>query len=234
MDFEAEVQRIYESILRPGMGAVDVGAHVGRHGLEMLRCVAPSGRVVMFEPIPALFQALASEMRQSADWQQLAEVHPFALSDAVGETEFCIAVDAPGFSGIRERRYDVPTRVEKIRVEMRRLDDVVRHWVRVDYIKIDTEGAEWNVIKGASDTIDLHRPIVTFEFGANSFSAFNVDPVDVFDFFDARSYDILDILGRRLERAAFNASAFRQEVWDYIAVPKEKKLLLPAFAESES
>jgi hypothetical protein len=33
MDFEADVQRVYEAVLRPGMGAVDVGAHVGRHGM---------------------------------------------------------------------------------------------------------------------------------------------------------------------------------------------------------
>lgn len=222
IDYEAKVQEVYETVLRAGMGAVDVGAHVGRHGLEMIRCVAPGGHVAMFEPLPDLFAKLRQQVQSDPALRSHAEVQPFALSDTAGQTEFCIAVDAPGFSGIRERRYDVPTRVQRIEVSMRRLDDVVSGMKRVDYIKIDTEGAEWSVLKGASGTIDRHRPVITFEFGENSYSAFGVNPDDVHDFFVEKGYLVLDILGKSLDKAAFHSSSVRQELWDYIAVPSEK------------
>jgi FkbM family methyltransferase len=222
MDYEAKVQQVYEAILRPGMGGIDVGAHVGRHSLEMVRCVAPGGYVMMFEPLPDQFAALQSCIQADLTLSKHAEVHPFALSDVSGQTEFCVAVDAPGYSGIRERRYDVPTRVKRITVPLARLDDVAGHMKRVDYIKIDTEGAEWNVLKGAPRTLDRHRPVVTFEFGENSYSAFNVDPAEVFQFFALKSFTVLDILGRQLDQEAFCSSSIRQNVWDYIAVPNEK------------
>jgi FkbM family methyltransferase len=222
MDFEAKVQGVYEAVLRPGMGAVDVGAHVGRHGMEMVKCVAPGGHVMMFEPLPDLFATLHDRVKADDAINACAEVYPFALSDTTGETEFCVAVDAPGFSGLRERRYDVPTRVRRINVSVRRLDDIAKLMVRVDYIKIDTEGAEWNVLKGASQTIDRHRPVITFEFGENSYSAFDVNPVDVYSFFARKSFWVLDILGRRLDEAGFRSSSVRQEVWDYVAIPNEK------------
>lgn len=222
MDFESMVQSVYESLLRPGMGAIDVGAHVGRHGLEMVRCVAPLGQVKMFEPIPDLFTSLSARVNADEGIRRCAEVFPFALSDESGDTEFCIAVDAPGYSGIRERHYDVPTRVQRINVPMKRLDEVAGEMTRVDYIKIDTEGAEWNVIKGAVRTIERHRPIITFEFGQNSYGCFDVNPLDVHKFFTERFFSIMDVLGRRLDDEAFLSSSIRQEVWDYVAVPGEK------------
>lgn len=222
IDYESKVQQVYEAVLRPGMGAIDVGAHVGRHSMEMLRCVSPGGRVMMFEPLPDLFSALSARIAEDASLSSIGEVHPFALSDTTGATEFCVAVDAPGFSGMRERKYDVPTRVQRISVDMRRLDDVVNSMRRVDFIKIDTEGAEWHVLKGAMATIERHRPVITFEFGANSYQAFDVDPFDVHRALSARNYAVLDILGRRLGEEAFAASSVHQAVWDYIAVPLEK------------
>jgi FkbM family methyltransferase len=222
MDFETKVQNVYQTVLRPGMGAIDVGAHVGRHGLEMTKCVSPGGRVMMFEPLPDLYSVLRSHIEGDPSIKKCAEIHPFALSDITGETEFCVAVDALGYSGIRERHYDVPTRVQRIRVSVRRLDEVASEMKRVDYIKIDTEGAEWNVMKGASKIIIRDRPVITFEFGENSYGAFDVDPIEVFKFFAEKSFVVLDILGRELDEEAFRLSSIRQDLWDYVSVPAEK------------
>jgi len=222
MDFEARVQSVYEGFLRPGMGAIDVGAHEGRHGFRMIERVAVSGYVMMFEPLPILFAALTSKVQADQALRCCAEVLPFALSNTTGNTEFCVAHDAPGYSGLRERRYDVPTRVQRINVEVRRLDEVAASMGRIDYIKIDTEGAEWNVIQGGSRLIERHRPIITFEFGENSYSIFNVNPADVFGFFAKQSFLVFDIFGRKLDEESFRSSSIRQEVWDYIAVPTEK------------
>jgi FkbM family methyltransferase len=222
IDFESKVQEFYSMLLRPGMVAIDVGAHVGRHGLEMIKCVAPGGFVLMFEPLPEQFSGLDACIRADHEMAKHAAVYPYALSDKVGETEFCVAVDCPGYSGIRERRYDTPTRVQRIQVPARRLDDEVGSLKRVDYIKIDTEGGEWHVLQGAAETIKRYRPSITFEFGESGYAAFGVDPGEVFRFFAKQSYAVLDILKRNLSEAEFCTSSRTQAVWDYIAVPREK------------
>lgn len=227
MDYDKRVQQLYEAVLRPGMGAIDVGAHVGRHGIEMAKLVMPSGCVKMFEPLPELFLRLQQQILENFPNSNTTTVHPYALSDTNGETEFCVAVDAPWFSGMRERVMNITTEVQHIKVQVRRMDDIARDMNSVDFIKIDTEGAEWAVLRGGGDTISRHRPVVTFEFGFESYSAYDVDPVDVFKFFGDKSYVMMDILGRSLDVSAFCSSSIQQEVWDYVAMPREKLALYP-------
>ncbi len=150
IDYEGRVQRVYESILRAGMVAVDVGAHVGRHGFEMARLVAPGGHVHLFEPLPAMIAVLRARIEADAALRAVTTLHPYAISNSSGVTDFCVATDALAYSGIKERRYDTETAVERIQVVVRRLDDTLSAASRLDYVKIDTEGAEWNVIQGAA------------------------------------------------------------------------------------
>jgi FkbM family methyltransferase len=229
VDFEAKLQRFYEHFLTPGMFVVDVGAHLGRHGLEMLRLVEPGGRALLCEPLPDLYANLKGRIESECGGSNV-EVVPYALSDEEGASEFCVAVDALAYSGIRERHYDSETRVVHITVELRRMDNIIANWPRLDYIKIDTEGAEWNVIKGAAGSIQRCRPVVSFEFGESSYAAYGVSPGEVHDFFLANRYSIFDILGRELARESFEESSRHQAVWDYLAIPNEKKSLAAALS----
>ncbi len=219
IDYEQKLQSFYESFLAPGMVAADVGAHAGRHAFEMARLVGPQGRVHMFEPLPQMQAHLREKVAADPLLGRVTILYPYALSNVGGVTEFCVATDALAYSGIRERHYDSPTGVERIRVEVRRLDDVLASVPALDYIKIDTEGAEWDVLQGAAQLIARFRPVVTFEFGENSYAAYGVDPARVHAFFVANGYLVFDILGRELGQPAFVDSSRRQEVWDYAAVP---------------
>jgi FkbM family methyltransferase len=223
IDFESRVQRVYEAVLRPGCGAIDVGAHVGRHAFEMMKLVTPGGHVKMYEPMPEFFAKLCTRVNNLIGADQKVEVYPYALSDSTGQTEFCVAIDAPWFSGMRERRYDSPTRVQRIEVPVRKLDDEARLMSRVDYIKIDTEGAEFYVLKGSTETMHRHRPVITFEFGLASYKVYDIDPGEVYRFFQLHSYNLYDILGKlMIDEASFSLSSVNQQLWDYIAVPIEK------------
>lgn len=218
MDYEQRVQAIYEAHLRPGMVAVDAGAHVGRHAFEMARLVAPGGNVYLFEPLPQMVSHLKGRIAGDARLQAVCKVYPYALSDSNGSTEFCVAVDALAYSGLKERRYDTATAVERIKVEVRRLDEVLSALPRLDYVKIDTEGAEWQVLLGAESLIAKFRPLISFEFGENAYAPYGVNPADVHAFLAAHGYRVYDILGRELDGPAFVDSSKRQQVWDYFSV----------------
>lgn len=126
-DYEQTVLEVYEAFLRPGMIAVDAGAHVGRHAFEMARLVASNGHIYMFEPLPPMIAELKKKRKiiMDAGLGAMMTLYPYALSNFSGTTEFCVATDALGYSGLKERRYDTPTAVERIQVEVHRLDDVL-------------------------------------------------------------------------------------------------------------
>jgi FkbM family methyltransferase len=226
IDYESILQALYEAILAPGDVAVDVGAHKGRHTFPMARRVGPGGKVHAFEPLPACQEAFAR--RLAGDLRALAPrivLRPFALGDRSGESEFVVARDALGYSGLKERVYDVPTALERIKVQVRTLDSLLLDLPALRYIKVDAEGGEYHVLRGAEQILRKHRPVVTTEFGANSIGQYGITPGDLADLFARLDYRVFDIRGREVsDRDAFVRSATVQEVWDYLSIPRETDL----------
>jgi FkbM family methyltransferase len=228
-DFEALLETFYRGFLRSGNVCIDIGAHEGRHMNPMLECIGSSGRMLAFEPIPALASKLAATIVERG-LEASVTIHQVALADASGTSTFVIATDAPAYSGLLERVYDVPTGTQKIEVTLAKLDEVFSGEDRLDYIKIDAEGAEWSILKGARKVLDRYRPVVSFEFGEASYRNYGVVPEEVHDYFSSLGYQVFDIKGRELDREAFSTSSVRQEVWDYIALGRERssaELLAP-------
>ncbi len=223
MDYESILQKVYESILESGDVAIDVGAHVGRHTIPIAKKIIPNGRVYAIEPLPMCQNRLLNLI--NADSQLLSEIvtlYPYALSDYEGISDFTIVKDDLGYSGLKERKLDNKSRLEKSRVFTKKLDNLFPDINDLKYIKIDAEGGEFNILKGGINTIRKFRPVVTFEFGASSYAAYSVIPEHVFVFWDELNYKIYDILGNLLDSEnVFAQSSINQNVWDYIALPAE-------------
>jgi FkbM family methyltransferase len=218
-DYERLLELFYCSFLRPGNLAVDVGAHTGRHAIPIARAVAPGGRVIAYEPLPLASQLL----QQTVDTEGVdVTVRPFALGDRDGRHEFVFAVDLPAYSGLRTRVYDGPTRIEKLTVDVRTLDGELLPSETVDYIKIDAEGGELGILRGAKSLLSRCAPVVTFEFGANSIGSYDISVADMADFWRDKPYVIHDILGQPLTRDGFVSSALKQDLWDYVALPTSR------------
>jgi len=223
MDFEARLEQFYSTIVRPGSTCVDVGAHEGRHAIPLARLVGTAGKILAFEPLPKQNKTLHGLVEREG-LAGTVSIFPYALSTTEGQTTFVVAEDAPAYSGLLERVYDSPTRLSRIDVQVRRLDSVLQGTITaLNYMKIDTEGAEWLVIQGASELIAAFRPTITFEFGLSSYKNYEVDPLVVHAYFLSQNYVVFDILGRELDAESFASSSVRQEVWDYVAIPSERK-----------
>lgn len=210
--FEDRLQHLYMSLLKEGDFCIDIGAHTGRHALPM-SCAVGAGSVAAFEPNPSIAQRLRARMELLS--VSNVTVHELALSDESGTAEFVVAVDRPEESGLRERVYNGPTRQEKVAVRLAQLDSLGLGAPR--FIKLDTEGAEYKVLLGARSTVARARPVIAFEFGEQSYSAYGVDPNDVYAYFESLGYEVFSIYGGRLEQAAFAKASRLQAYWDYIA-----------------
>jgi FkbM family methyltransferase len=149
--WEPHVMQAISDHLRPGAVAVDVGAYIGTHTLLMSRLVGDRGRVLAFEPQLKIYQELLVNLDLNRITNVQAEMvalgavteritMSWARSVNEGSTSF-------GEGGNR--------------VELRTLD--AYRLPTVSLIKIDVEGQEEHVLRGARDTILRHRPVLLVE-----------------------------------------------------------------------
>jgi FkbM family methyltransferase len=231
--YEVLVQEVYEALLRDGDVAIDVGAHRGRHCLPMAECVFPHGKVLAFEPLPPCRVQLKQELAAyRAELAKVLTLYPYALSDTPGTADFVVARDALAYSGLKQRTYDWPTRLRRIPVEVKRLDDLCLGLPSLQFIKIDAEGAEYSILKGATGCLRKFRPVVAFEFGINSSRAYGVTPHEMNELWAQEGYQVLAITGKLLTPEEFMTSACEQRLWDYVAVPEERQDLRRIIVET--
>jgi FkbM family methyltransferase len=192
---------------------IDVGAHSGAILREIVR-IAPAGRHIAYEPIPQLAARLADEFPS-------VTVRNAALSDENGAASFVHVDSAPEYSGLREREYHGLTDVRKheITVRTERLDDALPGTFEPGLIKIDVEGAEFLVLRGAEQTLRRFRPTIIFEHGIGASDRYDTQPSDVYDLLvaelDMRIFD-LDGAGP-YSRERFQA-VFAEPIWNFLAV----------------
>lgn len=150
---------------RPGDTVVDVGANIGEWTLQMADAVGPSGRVIAIEPIPHLAEAL--QKSALANNMRHVSIAAVALSEDEGQAEF--SVERANTGGSRLGRYARDKgEFDTITVRLETLDGLIaRSGVgRVDFIKVDVEGFELEVLRGARATLAKHRPPMYLELGA--------------------------------------------------------------------
>lgn len=160
--WEPHVERALREVLRPGDTSYDVGANLGYFTSVMAQVVGSQGHVFAFEPVPETFSRLAL-CRELNGYSQLTPVQ-IAIGAANGEIELRFDPRLPGEASV----HDQPNRVEPLRVSVRvrQLDALVqsREVSPPSLIKIDVEGEELAVLKGARRTLEEHRPALIFEF----------------------------------------------------------------------
>lgn len=175
--YDEQTLEVMRRVLRRDSNTIDVGCHEGAVLKEMLR-LAPDGVHHAFEPLPGF----ANGLRRTFGGRPNVHVHELALSDQEGEATFQHVVSNPGYSGLRKRRYDRPDEtLQEIRVRTARLDDLLPNSHRVDFVKIDVEGAELLVLRGAAATLARCRPTVVFEHGPGAADCYGARPEEVHD-----------------------------------------------------
>ena len=166
---------VMREILTTHSNCVDIGCHLGDILEPMIR-FAPKGRFFAFEPLPILFQHLQGRFGED----QRITLYDIALSDVEGSALFQYVVDAPAYSGFHKTEASLSwNTVETIHVKTGRLDDLLAD-VNIDLVKVDVEGAEYQVLRGGLRTIQRCKPYVLFEHAEHA-ACYKTKSEDLFD-----------------------------------------------------
>lgn len=189
--YDRLTRKLLKKHLKKNQNCIDVGCHKGEI-LEIMLKYANQGKHFAFEPIPYLFEKLKTKYRNKA------AIFPYALSDKQGESSFFLVKNAPAYSGIKKRRYDIKNpEFEKIKVKLQTLDECIPSSTKIDFIKIDVEGGEFGVIKGAKKLLQNNKPIILFECGKGGSDYYDTTPSEFYHFLktiDFKIYLIKDYL----------------------------------------
>lgn len=159
--FEDEI-RFLRGLLKPGQKAIDIGANYGLYTLSVASVVGRSGRVWAFEPA----SATADLLRQSvaANGFDHVTVEQCAMSEQEGSAQFTMHDHAECNALVRGALMTQPTEF----VSLVTLDSYARahDWSGIDFIKIDAEGEEVNILRGGQEFLTRNAPLIQYEIRA--------------------------------------------------------------------
>jgi FkbM family methyltransferase len=141
--------RAFRPVVKRGCVALDVGANIGAYSLLLGLWTGPTGKVYAFEPAPDAFSGLQRHVRLNRLEKVVVPVQA-AVSDSVGEASF----QFDGIHGTNRLARAGESSGRAVRVPATTIDEFcARERVRPDFIKVDVEGFEAAVLRGARNTI---------------------------------------------------------------------------------
>lgn len=161
--YEPEVIALALSLVGPGDVAVDVGAHIGYFTMRLADAVGARGHVHAFEPVARNADLLARSIAESRFEARVTLVRA-AVSDATGDAVLRVGRDTLNTGGafLGEAPAGGDDGLNSVRVPTVRLDEAgLRRPVRL--VKMDVEGAEPRVVRGALALLRDDRPFIVSE-----------------------------------------------------------------------
>lgn len=149
-------------LIAPGMHVADVGANFGYYSLLMADLIGPSGHLLSVEPNPPVVEML----RRTLDLNGFTS-RSTVVAAAAGSTEGAGRLLVPAGEPKNASLIGDGGRNDGnslVAVPIVSLDKLLSHFPRVDFLKIDAEGAEEDIVHGLSQTISRWRPHIILEF----------------------------------------------------------------------
>jgi FkbM family methyltransferase len=174
-----------ERHVKPGMTVVDVGANLGLYSLAIAKLVGESGRVYSFEPSPSLYCAAARNIERN-NRGRIIRLENVGLGSKTGTATLDLGV----FNSGNNRLVESSQHATAVQVPITRLDDILPD-LTVDWIKIDSQGWEIEVLRGMKETLRRNRSVcLYFEYWPAGLRHSGEDPASLTDILQANGFSI--------------------------------------------
>ena len=157
--FEDEIHFVRKMVF-PGMKSIDIGASYGLYALALAKGAGDAGKVISFEPTPETAECLAETFRLNRI--DNVEVKQMAVSESSGIRRFCYGTSTE----LNHLAKDIPkgTVHSEFEVYSTSIDEIRSTFpTGIDFVKIDAEGEEENILRGASSFLQEESPLLMFE-----------------------------------------------------------------------
>lgn len=171
--FDPNMHRFLTQVIKPGGTFIDVGAHIGTETLLASRLVGKNGSVYAYEPNPEIFNVL--QYNSSLTPERKANIHParMAVSNCEGSIEITdLGIELSAWNSVSDVRpftplfRRIPNNPIKINCQATTLNKELTNINPSQLvIKIDAEGHEFAILKGATSVISKFAPTIIFEGG---------------------------------------------------------------------
>ncbi|HUU17903.1 MAG TPA: FkbM family methyltransferase [Sedimentisphaerales bacterium] len=177
--------------LKEGAVFVDVGANIGY--FSMLAAQQKAGKVLAIEPIPKTYDMLNMNIEYNM-FTDVIEPLNIALGGKEHTAKFICSLGPKNHMvyEVEDIHRDLPT----INVNVTTLDNLLKYRKeigRIDFIKVDIEGAEHSFLLEARKTIEVFKPIIMMEIEEHRLTKYNVTAENVFNFMNDLGYKYLSV-----------------------------------------
>jgi FkbM family methyltransferase len=157
-NYEQENYQFVKDQVKQGMQIIDIGAHIGLFSVCTSQLVGPSGKIISFEPTLGTFDLLKNTLRLNDCTNVIPRDEAvgstpgkatFYVSDAIAgcNSNSLVKINEKGQAGYE--------------VTITTIDNICRDYnLKPGLVKIDVEGAELDVLKGATNTLKTARPLI--------------------------------------------------------------------------
>lgn len=210
-----------KQLLRPGEAFVDIGANVGSHSIAIAKHFGGAVDVHAFEAHPRTFRYLQDNIQLNG----LAHIKAYntALGAEEGEVEF---LDETGIDDMNRVLSRGETHPRAVRVPLRRLDDFELYRLPIGVIKIDVEGYELFVLRGAERTVAQAR-FLYLEASDAHYARYGYTPQDLLELLSGWGWAIYRFPEPTvIERVYPQTLHFNDDEWEnWVATRSEEALL---------
>lgn len=160
--YEVAEARFVQKYIKPNMAVVDIGGNIGFFTTMFATLVGPSGSVTTFEPVTETYLRLKSAVHRNR-LDHVVNLFHAAASNQEGFAEISYPADCVNMGGVSISAEGQSHHEIKERIRTVRLDDTLGGR-KIDFIKIDVEGAELLALQGAEQILRKSRPTMMVEF----------------------------------------------------------------------
>lgn len=202
--FEVDTLNRYEKMISPGDVVLDIGANIGAHTLPLAALVGDTGKVYSFEPTKYAFLKQIRNIDLNPELKDRIAASQIMLTanSATLPDEIYSSWPLDDVENLHEKHLGKLMSTQD--AEAQRLDDFVEKLgiTKVAFIKLDVDGNELDVLRGAVSTINKSKPKVMLELAPYVFENRPSDFDDMLDLFWGQGYQFTDISsGKKLPQS---------------------------------